>query len=183
MTRRAHPRQDRGFTLLEMCMVLFIMAMLVAGSMPAIRSALTEQALRRDSQQLAQMVKLGMIRSAEQHRTYIIELTDNSLALHPAGEAVKEPAPAATAPDDESDIPPIAPDVDIASRLDSPNKLLFPDPQKANVWISATPTQWTFLPGELCPATRVRMTRGDAYVEMSFNALTGNVENETSSVP
>ncbi len=45
------------------------------------------------------------------------------------------------------------------------------------------PTTWIFEAGELCPATRVRLSRGDAYLEMSFNALTGNVENEATYFP
>ena len=42
---------------------------------------------------------------------------------------------------------------------------------------------WTFQPNELCPATRVRLSRGNAWLEMSFNALTGNVEKETTYFP
>ena len=44
-------------------------------------------------------------------------------------------------------------------------------------------TSWTFKPGELCPAMRVRITRGDAWLEMSFSALTGNVEDEKTYFP
>ena len=63
-------------------------------------------------------------------------------------------------------------------------KLLTPDPQKTDGWLAMPDgTQWVFQPGELCPATRVRLARGDAWVEMSFNALTGNVENEGANFP
>ena len=42
---------------------------------------------------------------------------------------------------------------------------------------------YDFKPGELCPASRVHLGRGDAWLEMSFNALTGNVENEAAYFP
>jgi prepilin-type N-terminal cleavage/methylation domain-containing protein len=183
MIRRRHPRHGRGFTLLEMCVVLFIIALLVGLTLPSMHSAFVEQGVRRDAQQLAIMVKTAMIQSEEQHRAYVMELTDTTLALHPAAfddedadaEAVKNNPAAAMVP---------APvDVSVVNELDPPNKLLFPDPAKLDKWIDATPTEWVFHPGELCPATRVRLTRGAAYIEMSFNALTGNVENEGSYVP
>jgi prepilin-type N-terminal cleavage/methylation domain-containing protein len=175
----------RGFTLLEMCMVLFIIAILAGLSMPAMQSALTEQAVRRDAHQLALMVKTAMIQSAEQHRPYVIDLSDNSMALHPLGAAPAAPDAANTATFDDTAATNSAPvDVDVTSDLDPANKLVIPDPQKVDAWISMPDgTQWVFQPGELCPATHVRLTRGDAWLEMSFNALTGNVENETNYLP
>jgi prepilin-type N-terminal cleavage/methylation domain-containing protein len=175
-----------GFTLLEMCMVLLVIAILAGLSMPAMQSAFTEQAVRRDAHQLALMVKTAMIQSAEQHRTYVIDLTDTTMALHPEGETAADPdASASTNDEDASADDSSAPqDVEITSDLDPPNQLLAPDPLKADAWSAMPPdTQWVFEPGELCPASRVRLKRGDAWLEMSFNALTGNVENETNYLP
>jgi prepilin-type N-terminal cleavage/methylation domain-containing protein len=180
-------RGERGFTLLEMVMVLLIIALLFGLSMPAMESAFTEQAVRKDAHQLAIMVKTAMIQSSEQHRTYVIDLSDSSMALHPQGQApAVAPDAANTASFDDtaaaSSSGPV--DVDITSDLDDANKLQAPDPLKANAWISMPEnTQWVFQPGELCQATHVRVARGDAWVEMSFNALTGDVENETYNLP
>jgi prepilin-type N-terminal cleavage/methylation domain-containing protein len=179
-----HPSR-RGFTLLEMCMVLFIILLLFGVTMPAMQSAFVEQGLRRDAHQLALMVKTAMIQSAEQHRAYVIDLAAATMALHPVGEAPAQPDASSSTNDDPAAAANSAmTDVDVTSELDASNKLLAPDPQKANAWIDMPPgTQWVFQPGELCPATRVRLTRGEAWLEMSFNALTGNVENETYSLP
>jgi hypothetical protein len=35
----------------------------------------------------------------------------------------------------------------------------------------------------LCPVARLRVAAGDACLEMSFNALTGDVEDESLSIP
>jgi prepilin-type N-terminal cleavage/methylation domain-containing protein len=173
-----------GFTLLEMCMVLFIIALLFGVTMPAMESAFTEQAVRRDAHQLALMVKTGMIQSAEQHRAYVIDLTSTTMALHPVGEAAADPDASSSDDEDASANKSAMQNVEVTSGLDSHNRLLTPNPQKANNWMDMPDgTQWVFQPGELCPAPRVRLKRGDAWLEMSFNALTGNVENETYSLP
>jgi prepilin-type N-terminal cleavage/methylation domain-containing protein len=175
-----------GFTLLEMCMVLLVIAILAGLSMPAMQSAFTEQAVRHDAHQLALMVKTAMIQSAEQHRTYVIDLNSTTMALYPEGEAPADPdASASTSDEDAAADDSSAPqDVAITSELDPPNQLLAPDALKTDAWDAMPPdTQWVFEPGELCPATRVRLKRGEAWLEMSFNALTGNVENETFSLP
>lgn len=165
-------------------MVLVIIAILAGVSMPAMQSAFVEQGVRKDGHQLALMVKTAMIQSSEQHRPYVIDLTNTTMALHPAGETAPEPdASTATDDSDSAGTNPATENVEVASNLDPLNKLLTPDPQKPSAWIDMPPTSWTFQPGELCPATRVRLTRGEAYLEMSFNALTGNVENETYSLP
>jgi prepilin-type N-terminal cleavage/methylation domain-containing protein len=175
-------RGRAGFTLLEMVIVLIIIALLFTVSMPAMQSAFVEQGLRSDSHQLAMMVKTAMIQCAEQHRNYTIELDSSTMALHPEGAVVKE-TDDSIAPGSASVVIPAMVDVTDSATLDAPNKLLAPDAVKVDAWVDMPPTTWTFRPGELCPATHIRMSRGDAWVEMNFSALTGNVENETSYFP
>jgi prepilin-type N-terminal cleavage/methylation domain-containing protein len=154
-------RLVRGFTLLEMCLVLVIIAVLMGVMMPSIQSAFAENAVRADARQLSLLIKTGMLESSDEHRDYVLKLSSNAVDLHPAR----------------------SPDEDQARVLDSSNKLLVPDPRKANGWKEISTLSWFFQPGELCPATRVRLARGPAWLEMSFNALTGNVENETAYFP
>jgi prepilin-type N-terminal cleavage/methylation domain-containing protein len=179
------PRRARhGFTLLEICTVLFIILILLGVMMPAMQSVFVEQDLRNDSQQLSLMVKTAMYQSGDQHRTYVIDLTSTNLALHPAGVPSRDAdtaSPASPAGDDAT--APAQEDVEINRQLDTANKLLVPDPEKANAWTPMSATSWVFEPGHLCPATKVRVTRGEAWIEMNFNALTGNVENEASYLP
>src|SRR5258708_4071627 len=58
------PLRRGGFTLLELCMVLFIIALLFGLAMPSVESAFVEQGVRRDAHQLALMVKTAMMQSA-----------------------------------------------------------------------------------------------------------------------
>ncbi len=165
-------------------MVLVILAVLAGLSLPSVESAFTEQAMRKDSHQLALMVKTAMMQSADQHRAYEIDLSPTEMALHPLGQVAADPTAddANTDGDTSSDsTQPV--DIVVTSELDPANKLLAPDPVKTNTWDPMPPTTWIFQPGELCPATRVRFERGAASLEMSFDALTGNVVDETDSIP
>jgi len=174
-----------AFTLLEMIMVLVILAIMAGLSIPSIQTAFTEQAVRKDSHQLALMVKTAMIKTAEQHRNYEIDLSPTEMALHPVGQTAADPdaeADSDTA-DDTTPVTAAPVDVSVTSEIDSANKLQTPDLTKVNAWVDIPPTTWVFQPGELCPATRVRFSRGPAWLEMSFDALTGNMVNETDYIP
>ncbi len=164
-----------GFTLLELCVVLFIMALLAGAAMPAMNSAFTEQALRRDSHELSAMVKTAMIKSREQDRPYVITLDGRNLALEPAAGAISAAASDADKNDADEDTKP----EDISQTHMLGNVIKFPDAEKKNAWETLPTATWTFDPAGLCPLPRVRLERGDAYIEMGFNALTGDVEDES----
>jgi len=168
----------RGFTLLEMCVVLLIMGLLLGMTLPAMRTAFVEQELRNDSRQLALMVRTAMLQSDEQSRPYVIDFTSKTLALHPQ---------APTAHDDDSTTSKAAaarpPAVEADFALDASTKVLVPNPDKAGEWIALPATTWLFQPGDLCHVPRVRLLRGEAWLEMSFNALTGHVEDESTYIP
>jgi type II secretory pathway pseudopilin PulG len=189
---RTRPRSARwaAFTLLELCVVLLIIALLAGAAMPAMEAGFTEQALRGDAHELSMMVKTAMIKSGEQQRTYLISLDGKELLLEPAPAALANedaasvagttPSATSSAHDDAATGP--APE-DVTMTQTLGNALKFPDAQKKNTWETLPSVHWTFEPSGLCPLPRVRLERGNAYIEMSFNALTGDVEDEASYIP
>ena len=180
-----------------MVIVLTIMAILATAMMPAFFSAVNEHKVRNDGQQLAVMVREAMIQSSEQHRPFVIDLTASSLSLHPEGELAKadddvqndaslfkDSGNTATNADHPLANNPTE-NVDTEADLEPGNKVQEPDPSKKDGWMDV-PDQglsWVFQPGELCPATTVRIARGDAYTEMNFEALTGEVKDEKYYFP
>lgn len=185
-----------GFTLLEMIIVLVIIALLAAMTVPGFNSAVNEHRVREDGHQLAMMVREGMIQSAEQHRVVVMDLTKNTMKLYAQGEEAKADTDAnadlfkdSGSTQTNADMP-IADTmtqatIDQEQTLDSPNALMVPDPNKADGWLKMPDegVEWVFQPGELCPAAKIRVVRGDAYLEMDFDALTGNVNTEKFYFP
>ncbi len=51
---------------------------------PGMQSALNENNVRADARQLSLMVKSGMIQSADEHRTYVLDLSATNMSLAPA---------------------------------------------------------------------------------------------------
>jgi prepilin-type N-terminal cleavage/methylation domain-containing protein len=175
--------QSRAFTLIELCIVLFILALLAAAAMPSMESAFKEQALRNDAHQLSMMVKTAVIQSEDQERPYQLTLDGKELVLMPVRDAVSQEksdggvgsAAGQDSADDQSDA-----DVD---NWTLGTGLKFPDATKKDTWESLPSVRWVFQPRGLCPLPRVRLERGSAYLEMSFNALTGDVENQAAYIP
>jgi hypothetical protein len=167
-TFRAWCGNRHGFTLLEICTVLFIMVLLLGVTVPAIETAFQEKMVRQDAHEFSLMVKTAMLRSHDENRPYAMEVTGKSLALHPVSAKT----------DDEKD-----PGVFVDWPLNSANQLEEPNARQPNAWSAMSPTTWTFTAGELCPVPRIRMTRGKSWLEVSFNALTGNEEDSAAYFP
>jgi len=179
----------RGYTLLEMCVVIFIIMLFITAGLPAIESAFTEQAVRADSRELALMVHTAMLQSSDQHRPYVIDLTSSNLYLHPAEAMVeeKDQSDQDTASDadlsDKTNTNLQSEDVEVLHAIESGNRLLVPDPDKPRQWVPMPSTQWRFKPGGLCLLPRVRLERGKSWLELGFNPLTGNVEDDSYYFP
>ncbi len=164
-------------------MVLFILALLAGAAMPAMDSAFTEQELRTDAHQFSLMVKTAMIKSGEQNRPYVLDLAGKDILLQPVGMEEKAPTMTPSFLPARSD-PDAAPTLEnVTMDLKLTNGFLLPDAKKKDTWDPVSSERWTFQPSNLCPLPRVRLARGRAWIEMSFNALTGNVEDEATFIP
>ena len=172
IARTLKPAACRGFTLLEMCIVLFIIALLAGVAMPAMNSAFVERALRNDSHAFSLLAKTAMIRSSEDQRPYVLTLDGKELTLAPVD--VHDASAPADAPAETEVVP-------MTQTLD--NALKLPDATTSRKWDTLTTVSWTFEPDGLCPLPRLRFERGDSYIEMGFNALTGDVEDEAENLP
>jgi prepilin-type N-terminal cleavage/methylation domain-containing protein len=170
---------QKGFTLLEICIVLLIIAILLGVMLPAIQTAFVESAMRVDASRIDLMVKSGVLESSDQHQVYVMDIDSKKIDLHPVPSVGTNPGDNSTKHSTDADSVP----GEVTYALDPANELLIPNPKGNPAWIKIPATAWIFQPGGLCPATRIRLARGRAWLEMSFNALTGNVEEEGSYLP
>jgi prepilin-type N-terminal cleavage/methylation domain-containing protein len=162
------PHFARGFTLIETCMVLLILAILMGVLVPAMRSAFIENSIRSDSRELEIMVKAATIRSTDRQQTYVLDLTSTSMALHVAGQS-----------DDGTK----AGSGSAIHSLDSANRLEVRDPKKPSAWITMAPATWLFEAGKLSRNPEIRVAQGRAWIALTFNPLTGDLDREEESVP
>jgi prepilin-type N-terminal cleavage/methylation domain-containing protein len=73
----------RGFTLIEICIMLVILAILMGVIAPGMPSAMAEAGVRSDARQLSLMVKTAMLQSVEEHRVYVLDLDEKNMSLGP----------------------------------------------------------------------------------------------------
>jgi prepilin-type N-terminal cleavage/methylation domain-containing protein len=71
LARRARARR-RGFTLLEICLTVFIMALLVAMSVPSLSGVFAERRLRASLEALDDLVGQAQRRSVSEQKTYLL---------------------------------------------------------------------------------------------------------------
>src|ERR1700680_2191837 len=85
----ASPPQDgfavanRGFTLIEIVIAVFIMMLLLLLAVPSMNGVLADKRLRRSLNAFNNMVHQAQERSVAEHRAYLIVWGDKSIALRP----------------------------------------------------------------------------------------------------
>jgi len=158
--------------------VLLIIALLAGLALPAMDSAFNERSLRNDAHVFSVMAKTAMLKSAEDQRPYTMELQGSNLVLEPARAILNDHDTVHADSDDERENPDSTTETETLS-----NPIKFPDANRKNKWETLPSVKWTFQPEDLCPLPRIRVERGQGYIEMSFNALTGDVEDEGYYLP
>src|ERR1700686_4182436 len=80
---RLCPAANRGFTLIEIVIAVFIMMLLLLLAVPSMNDVLADKRLRRSLNAFNNMVHQAQERSVAEHRAYLIVWGDKSIALRP----------------------------------------------------------------------------------------------------
>ena len=167
-----------GFTLLEICIVLLVLAVLMGVIVPGMQSALNEQGIRTDARQLSLLIKTAVQQSNEEHGTYRVELGDGTVLLER-----DQPASTLQTISTQDEEPTMKPEVLQSFRLSTENRLSISNTGNEGDCKPVASAEWVFRAGELCPVTWISLERGKSRLDLDFNALTGDVDEERSYFP
>ncbi|HEY0789951.1 MAG TPA: type II secretion system protein [Chthoniobacterales bacterium] len=154
-------RLNGGFTLLEVCVVLFIVAMIFVVSAVPAGHLVKEEKLFSQMRHLQSTAKTARLRAMAQHEIILIEFNPSGYELRAAKEAAHGP--------------------DTYYTLPRSTELLVRTPADDN-FRSASRLQWYFGPNGLCEPIAFLLQEGKSWVRFRVDPLTARVEDEQSFV-
>lgn len=160
--RRPTARRTGAFTLLEICFVLFIVAVLFAVAAPPVAKQFQEEQIRKPVRELQSFAKTARRLAMEQDRAYVILLLDTGYLLEPLEKK----------------------DGDAQSlRYDLPAGVKFEIQRPADRGLKAVAdARWIFTPNGLCEPITFFFQRNQDWVRFRIDALTARMENEESFI-
>src|SRR5437667_12808880 len=91
--------RQRGFTLVEVIIAVFILLLLLTLAVPSLNGVLADKRLHRSLDRFNELVRQAHERSLAEHRAYLIVWNDAFITLQPAASLKTEPhEPIATMP-------------------------------------------------------------------------------------
>ena len=146
-------RYQRGFTILEMMIVVFILALLFALAIPSLNGVLADKRLHRSLDRFNDLVREAHERSLAEHRAYLIVWNDTFITLQPAAFLKTEEHQAIdTIPIKRHD----------RWSLELPAAL-----------VKKVPPEWIFWESGVCEPARVRFASSDGTWTAEYSALSG----------
>jgi prepilin-type N-terminal cleavage/methylation domain-containing protein len=157
-------RLESGFTLLEVCFVLFIVAVLFAVAAPPTARLFQEEQLRRPVRELQSFAKEARRSAIAENRSYQLLLLDNQFILEPADRKAEDQRP------------------ETSYRL--PSGVTFAIQRINDTGFSGSVDgRWIFLPNGLCEPMMFLFQRGQAWIKFRIDPLTSRIEDQESYIP
>jgi prepilin-type N-terminal cleavage/methylation domain-containing protein len=151
-----------GFTLVEVCIVLFIVAVLFAVAAMPVSRLLHQEHLEKPIRTLQSFAKTARQLAMAEHRTYVVVLSGFRYALQPLTDEDKN---------NEQEVYELPPDITFT--IQYPNESEFHRPSDA---------RWLFSPNGLCEPVRFLFQRGNNWIKFRINPLTARIEDRQSYI-
>jgi prepilin-type N-terminal cleavage/methylation domain-containing protein len=158
------PRLESGFTLLEVCFVLFIVAVLFAVAAPPTARLFQEEQLRRPVRELQSFAKEARRSAIAENRSYQLLLLDDRFILEPADRKAE---------DERSETSYRLPS-DVTFAIQRVNDTRFS---------GSVDGRWIFLPNGLCEPMTFLFQRGQGWIKFRIDPLTSRIEDQESYIP
>jgi len=153
-------RRTRGYTLLEVSLVIAIIVLLVGAIIPLSSGFVREQRLRDSVLGLLVLAKTARTEAMTTGRTAVVVFDKGGFALVRAGD------------EEASETAPLPSGMRYQLLPFGADKPLRPDGQR-----------WIFQPTGLCEPLTVRIMEDEAWIEVRFDPLTAGIEEESYYIP
>ena len=158
------PGPPHGFTLLEVCFVLFIVAVLFAVAAPPTARLFQEEQLRRPVRELQSFAKEARRSAIVENRSYQVLLLNNGYVLRPSDP--KEEAEQSRA------------------NYQLPRNVTYAvQRSNENGFKGTTDARWIFLPNGLCEPVSFLFQRGQDWIKFRIDPLSARIEDQESYIP
>jgi prepilin-type N-terminal cleavage/methylation domain-containing protein len=158
------PQVGPGFTLLEVCFVLFIVAVLFAVAAPPTARLFQEEQLRRPVRELQSFAKEARRSAIAENRSYQLLLLSDRFILEPADGKAEDQRP-----ETRYQLPP-----DVTFAIQRLNDTGFRE---------SADGRWIFLPNGLCEPITFLFRRGQGWIKFRIDPLTSRIEDQESYIP
>ena len=146
-------RHQRGFTLVEIVIAIFILLLLVMLAVPSLNGVLADKRLHRSLDRFNDLVRQAHERSLAEHRAYLIVWNDTSVSLQPAAFLkTEEHQPIDSIPVGRHD----------HWSVEFPAALM-----------KKVPAEWIFWESGACEPARIRFASNDGSWTAEYSALSG----------
>jgi Tfp pilus assembly protein FimT len=153
---------EAGFTLLEICFVLFIVAVLFAVAAPPVAKQFQEEQIRKPVRELQSFAKRARRLAMEENRPYQILQLNGGYLLEPLEKK---------AGDNQS------------WRYDLPRRVTFEIQRSTDRSLQRVEdARWIFTANGLCEPITFFFQRDNDWVRFRIDALTARIENEESFI-
>lgn len=170
-------RAGRGFTLIEIVMVLAIAAVIMGGAVGVMVYSSDERVLRDASGEIELLAKRARTISILEQTPYALEFSEGTVRLLPLAQAgiyekrgSQRPTPDEPATDSEQNR---------TLTLD-PNLAVFIRRWNSDDWLGTAKNGvhvWRFDPEGLCEPVSVRLTLGESWAEDTYHPLTATIRD------
>jgi type II secretory pathway pseudopilin PulG len=153
----------RGFTILEVCVVLFIVAVIFVVAVPPASHLVDEEKLQVPIRELQTLARTARRNAMMEDRSYEVLLLNDSYLLRPAN-ASKDPGR-----------PPVS--------YNLPSDVTFAIKRLGDrEFLKQADARWVFSPSGLCEPMTFLFQRKDDWVRCRVDPLTGTIQNEESYI-
>ena len=181
--RIANKPQGRGFTLIEIIMVLAIAALVIGGAMGLMAYSSDERSLRKTSGKIEYMAKQARTMSILHQTPYALEFSEKGIQLMPLAQTGMGGKEAMSSRKQESTPDPAASSEDRHTDLTN-GMTLSMRRWNSSEWLTTSKNvqYWRFDPDGICEPVSIRLSLGNSWAEDTYHPLTATIRDSQLEV-